>query len=67
MASTELPPGIEMSPEFDFQLYRYTPSLEGAAVSVAVFGILTAIHFWRLFQARAFYFTPFVIGGVCAY
>lgn len=50
--------------DFDFKLYRYTPSLPAAIVSVAVFSILTGIHLWRMFRARAFYFTPFVIGGV---
>ena len=50
---------------FDFQLYRYTPSLPAAIVSVAVFAILTSLHIWRLVRVKAFYFTPFVIGGVC--
>ena len=49
----------------DFRLYRYDLSLPAAAVSVAVFAILTAVHMWRVFHHRAFYFTPFVIGGLC--
>lgn len=61
MASTSAePPGDG----FDFQLYRYTPSLPAAIVSVAVFAILTALHTWRLFRARAYYFTAFTIGGI---
>lgn len=51
--------------DFNFQLYRYTPSLPAAIVSVAVFAILAALHFWRMYRARAFYFTAFIIGGVC--
>lgn len=52
---------------FDFQLYRYNPSLPAAIVSVAVFAILTALHCWRMHKARSFYFTAFIIGGVCAW
>ncbi|KAH9237505.1 hypothetical protein K456DRAFT_1829432 [Colletotrichum gloeosporioides 23] len=49
---------------FDFKLYRYTPSLPAAIVSVAIFAALTALHTWRIFRARAFYFTAFTIGGL---
>lgn len=63
-----LPPGAEIPPDdFDFKLYRYTPSLVGAIVTLAVFAILSAGHLWRLFQARAFYFTAFLIGGLCKF
>lgn len=62
MASTSATaPGAE----FDFKLYRYTPSLPAAIVSVVVFGILTGLHTARLFKARAYYFTAFTIGGLC--
>lgn len=50
---------------FDFKLYRYTPSLPAAIVSVAVFAILTVLHTGRLVKARAYYFTAFTIGGIC--
>lgn len=50
---------------FDFQLYRYTPSLSAAAISVAVFGILTGLHTWRLVKSHAWYFAAFTIGGLC--
>lgn len=62
--STEIPEGVDPD-AFVFKLYHYTPSLPAAIVSVAVFAFLTAIHFWRLYKARAFYFTAFTIGGVC--
>lgn len=51
--------------ELDFQLYRYVPSLPAAAISALAFGILTGLHARRLYQARAFYFTAFAIGGLC--
>ncbi|KAI3536414.1 RTA1 [Colletotrichum filicis] len=49
---------------FDFRLYRYTPSLPAAIVSAAVFAVLTILHVWRLYRARAFYFTAFALGGI---
>lgn len=51
--------------DFVFELYHYTPSLPGAIVGAAVFAILTAAHIWRMLRARSFYFTAFVIGGIC--
>lgn len=51
--------------DFNFQLYRYTPSLAAAVVGVVVFAILTIMHIGRLLKARAFYFTAFTIGGIC--
>ncbi|GAB1317817.1 hypothetical protein MFIFM68171_08027 [Madurella fahalii] len=50
--------------EFDFQLYRYEPSLAAAVVGVVVFAILTLLHCWRVFRYKAFYFTAFTVGGV---
>lgn len=50
---------------FNFQLYRYTPSLAAAVVAVVVFAILTVLHTGLLLRARAFYFTAFTIGGIC--
>ncbi|KAL1975868.1 hypothetical protein VTN31DRAFT_4260 [Thermomyces dupontii] len=50
--------------EFDFKLYRYVPSLPAAVISVIAFGILTGLHVRRLYQARAFYFTAFTVGGL---
>ncbi|RSM02541.1 hypothetical protein CDV31_010905 [Fusarium ambrosium] len=61
MASTE---GTDPGAAFDFKLYRYTPSLPAAIVSVVVFAVLTVLHTWRLLRARSFYFSAFTIGGV---
>lgn len=58
-------PSGSVPPEFDFMLYRYTPSLAGAVVAAVIFGILTITHFWRMARAKSFYFTPFLIGGIC--
>ncbi|PNP77035.1 hypothetical protein FNYG_09648 [Fusarium nygamai] len=48
---------------FDFKLYRYDPSLPAAVVSTVVFAVLSVLHTWRLIRVRAYYFTPFVVGG----
>lgn len=51
--------------DFDFQLYRYVPSLPAAIAACAVFGLLTAAHTWRMVRARTWFCTPFVVGGLC--
>jgi hypothetical protein len=52
---------------FDFKLYRYDPSLPAAIVSTVVFAVLSVLHTWRLIRVRAYYFTPFVVGGFCRF
>ncbi|KAJ5773782.1 hypothetical protein N7457_008678 [Penicillium paradoxum] len=46
-----------------FKLYHYDPSAGAALAFAAVFGLTTIIHIWQLGRNRAWYFTPFVIGG----
>ncbi|KAF4499654.1 Rtm1p [Fusarium agapanthi] len=50
--------------DFNFKLFRYDPSLPAAVVSTVVFAVLSVLHTWRLIRVRAYYFTPFVIGGL---
>ncbi|KAI1843413.1 hypothetical protein JX266_010410 [Neoarthrinium moseri] len=47
-----------------FALYRYTPSLEAAALTGTLFSILSIAHIAKLWTTRSFYFIPFAIGGV---
>lgn len=59
---------IAVDPEtgaVEFKPYSYKPSLAAAAISVAVFATLTALHTWRVHEYRALYFTAFTIGGLC--
>ncbi|CCT75861.1 related to Rtm1p [Fusarium fujikuroi] len=49
--------------KLDFKLYRYTPSFPAAIVATVIFAILSCLHLWRLYKARAWYFIPFTIGG----
>ena len=53
------------SNSFNFQFYRYTPNLGLAIAATVVFAVLTLVHAWLLRKARAYYFTPFLIGGIC--
>ncbi|KAJ5202978.1 hypothetical protein N7449_005057 [Penicillium cf. viridicatum] len=48
--------------EFEFILYRYTPSTAAASIFVACFAILTLLHTIRLIQTRAWFFISFAIG-----
>jgi len=48
----------------DYYLWRYIPSLPAAIVFIALFGIITALHSWRMFRRRLWFYIPFVIGGV---
>ncbi|KAJ5569010.1 RTA1 domain protein, partial [Penicillium hetheringtonii] len=45
-----------------YALYRYTPSIPAAAIFAGVFLLLSILHMIRLFQKRAYFFIPFVVG-----
>ncbi|UPK92601.1 hypothetical protein LCI18_003536 [Fusarium solani-melongenae] len=48
----------------NYYLWKYLPSLEGAAISAALFGIATIAHTLRLFKNRSWFAIPFPIGGI---
>lgn len=48
-----------------YKYYHYDPSGAAAVTFAAVFGLSTVIHLWQMFRTRTFYFTPFIIGGIC--
>ncbi|RDW68939.1 RTA1 domain-containing protein [Aspergillus mulundensis] len=50
----------------DFELFRYSPSQAAAGLFAALFLATTAVHIHQLVKSRprAWYFTPFVIGGL---
>lgn len=57
-------PGVNgSSPWVEF--YPYNPSLSAGYAFMAIFGILTVVHFVLMIPYRAAYFIPFVLGGVC--
>lgn len=45
--------------------YRYHPNLAAAVLFAVLFGILTISHCVYLGLRRTWYFTPFIIGGLC--
>ncbi|KAI3057519.1 hypothetical protein CBS147343_10306 [Aspergillus niger] len=47
-----------------YELYRYTPSLAAAILFLVLFIFITAYHVYQMAQARAWYFTCFVLGGI---
>ena len=47
------------------ELYRYTPSLEAAAIFAILFAGTTIVHIYQLVKSKAWYFIAFVIGGIC--
>lgn len=55
----------DKSGQYEFQLYRYTPSLVGAVIFIVLFLLTTAYHLYQLIRSRSWYFTAFVLGGIC--
>lgn len=55
--------GTRGDEKIKFELYHYTPSLPAAVTAATIFAILTALHIWRMFRHRSFYFIAFTIGG----
>ncbi|KAL4969919.1 RTA1 domain-containing protein [Aspergillus stella-maris] len=48
----------------DHNIYGYNPSIPAAAIFIVLFGVSTAYHSFQLVKTRAFYFIPFIIGGI---
>ena len=40
------------SPEFDWKMYRYIPSLAGALVALSIFFIMTLLHLYQFLRSR---------------
>ncbi|KAH8698919.1 RTA1 like protein-domain-containing protein [Talaromyces proteolyticus] len=51
------------SPYVEF--YPYNPSAPAGYAFMAIFGVLTIVHFVLMFPFRAAYFIPLVLGGIC--
>jgi hypothetical protein len=47
-----------------FILYRYHPSLAGAAIFTVLFALSTLLHVYQSFRKRAYFMIPFIIGGL---
>jgi len=49
----------------DFYLWKFLPSQVAAIIFLALFLVLTTLHFWRIYQLRSWFCLPFAIGCVC--
>ncbi|KAL2849011.1 RTA1 like protein-domain-containing protein [Aspergillus pseudodeflectus] len=47
----------------DWQPYYYDPSMAAAVIFIILFGILTALHTYHLYQTRTWFFVPLILGG----
>lgn len=50
---------------FDWEMYRYIPSLAGAIISMVIFFILTLLLFWQWFRTRNHILIFVIIGSIC--
>lgn len=55
----------DTTPQIDFQLYRYTPSIAAAILFTVLFFLTTAFHLYQLIRNKTWYFIAFVLGGIC--
>lgn len=45
--------------------YPYSPSLAAAAIFAALFALTTLFHLYQMVRTRTWFFTAFIIGGLC--
>jgi len=50
-----------------FVFYRYVPSKGAAVLFVIWFMAATLLHMYQMWRTKAWFFTPFVIGGICKF
>lgn len=55
----------EEQAESSFKLYHYDPSVAAAVVFVILFLATSIYHVWQMVRARTWFFTAFIIGGIC--
>lgn len=48
-----------------FAFYHYDPSMGGAVLFAILFMGTTFYHIFQMSKARAWFFIPYVIGGLC--
>jgi len=50
----------------EFKFYHYDPSMIGAVIFIVLFLTTTSLHCYQLFQTRAWFMIPMIVGGFCA-
>jgi hypothetical protein len=53
------------TPEFDWKMYRYVPTLVGAIIALIVFLIMAFLHFWQFLKLRKVIIIYVIIGALC--
>jgi hypothetical protein len=53
------------SPEFDWKMFRYVPSLAGAIICLIIFLIMALLHIWQFLKLRKTIVIYVVIGAFC--
>jgi hypothetical protein len=55
------------SPEFDWKMYRYIPTLVGAVIALIIFLIMACLHLWQFLRLRQIVVIYVVIGAFCTF
>lgn len=55
------------SPEFDWKMYRYVPTLVGAVIALIIFLIMALLHLWQFLRLRQRIVIFVVIGAFCKF
>lgn len=53
------------SPEFDWKMFRYVPSLVGAIICIIIFLIMALLHMWQYLRLRKAIIIYVVVGTIC--
>jgi hypothetical protein len=53
------------TPEFDWKMYRYVPTLVGAIIALIVFLIMAFLHLWQFLKLRKVIIIYVIIGALC--
>jgi hypothetical protein len=56
-----------MAKEFDWQMYRYTPSLAGAIVGIILFSVLAGLHIRQWLNTKRKIIIWVIVAAVCEY
>jgi hypothetical protein len=53
------------SPEFDWKMFRYVPTLVGAIIALIIFLIMALLHLWHFLRLRQAIVIYVIIGAFC--
>jgi hypothetical protein len=53
------------APGFDWEMYRYVPSMAGAIVCLIVFLIMAGLHLWQFVKTKNRIVLFVVVGALC--